>query len=80
MTNLDRTIEVFSGTAWEAELVKSLLTDHEIDSFLKHNVITSFALEPIQADNVKVMILEKDKPLAEKIVNDFYKNMSTNDQ
>jgi hypothetical protein len=60
---------------WEAELVKSLLTDYEIDCFLKHNVITSYALEPIQADNVKVIVLEKNKQMAEQIVEEFYRNM-----
>lgn len=75
MSNTDRTIEIFSGTNWEAELVKTLLSDHEIDCFLKHNVITSYALEPLQAGNVKVMILENDKLLAEKVVSDFYENM-----
>lgn len=78
MTIRDKTIEIFSGTIWEAELVKSLLENYEINSFLKHNVITSFALEPILSDNVKVMILEKDKNLAEKVVSDFYRNMNPN--
>lgn len=78
MTRSDKTIEAFSGSIWEAELVKSLLENYEINSFLKHNVITSFALEPIQADNVKVMILEKDKNLAEEVVSDFYRNMTPN--
>ncbi|HBH48379.1 MAG TPA: hypothetical protein DDX98_07050 [Bacteroidales bacterium] len=75
MNNRDKTTEVFSGTMWEAELVKSLLTDYEIDCFLKHNVITSYALEPIQADNVKVIVLEKNKQMAEQIVEEFYRNM-----
>ena len=74
MNTGDTTIEIFSGTIWEAELVKSLLSDFEISSFLKHNVITSYALEPIQSDNVKVMILEKDYQKAKKIVDDFYAN------
>ena len=74
MNKVDRTVEIFSGTIWEAELVKSLLTDFEIASFIKHNLITSYALEPIQSENVKVMILEKDLPPAKKIVDDFYSN------
>ena len=74
MESGDNTVEIFSGTLWEAELVKSLLTDFEIDCFLKHNVITSYALEPIQAESVKMMILNKEKERAKAVVNDFYKN------
>jgi hypothetical protein len=76
LKNKERTKEIFSGTIWEAELVKSLLSNYKIESFLKHNVITSYALEPIQADNVKVIILEKDVSVAKMVVEEFYKNQN----
>ncbi len=72
MLNTDITHEIFSGTLWEAEVLKSLLNDYGITCLLKHNMLTSYALEPIQANNVKVMVLEKDQEKAKEVVNDFY--------
>jgi hypothetical protein len=47
--NKDIIIEIFSGTLWEAEMVKSLLQDAEIDSFLKNSNLNTYIYEPIQA-------------------------------
>ena len=35
-----RLIEVFSGSRWEAELIKGLLESNEIDAALKDGLIT----------------------------------------
>lgn len=53
----DKIIEVFSGTLWESEMVKSLLQDSEIESFLQNTNLNTYIYEPIQAAGVKVMIL-----------------------
>jgi len=73
-------IEVFSGTLWEAEMIKSLLQDEEILSFLKNAVLSSYAFEPIYTEGVKVMISESDFVRAKQIVDGYNKNMqkSTN--
>jgi hypothetical protein len=74
--NKDSIIEIYSGTLWESEMIKSLLQDSEIESFLKNTVLNSYAFEPIQAAGVKVMILSNDYEKAKIIVNDYYKNLN----
>ena len=73
--NIDSIIEIFSGTPWESEMVKSLLQDSEIKSFLKNNTINSYAIEPTFPGGVKVMILNSDYERAKKIVDEYYRNM-----
>ncbi len=70
--NTEKTQEIFSGTLWEAEVLKNLLNDYGINCFLKHNTLTSYALDPIQANNIKIIVLEKDYDKAKEIVNDFF--------
>jgi hypothetical protein len=69
----DPVIELFSGTLWEAEMVKSLLNDAGIGSFLRNNVVNTYMYNPIQAAGVKVMILESDLREAREILRDFTK-------
>ena len=73
--NKDSVIEIFSGTLWESELIKSLLQDSEIDSFLKNDVINSYIYEPIYASGVKVMISCSDLEKAKEIVDNYYRNL-----
>jgi hypothetical protein len=73
--NQDSVIEIFSGTFWEAEMIRSLLENAEIDSFLKNNVVTSYAFEPTPAGEVKVMITGADFERAKEIVASYYKNL-----
>jgi len=68
----DTIIEIFSGTLWEAELIKSMLQAAQINSFLKNATLNTYLLDPILAENVKVMINGKDKSIAEQIVKEFY--------
>ena len=68
-------IEVFSGSLWESEMVKSLLQNEEIESFLKNTVINSYIYDPIQYEGVKVMISSHDYEKAKIIVDNYYKNM-----
>lgn len=70
----EKLIRIYSGTMWEAELVRSLLEMAEIDSFLKNTMINSYAFEPISSEGVQVMIAESDKELAREIVDDYLKN------
>ena len=73
--NRDTIIEIFSGTPWEAEMIKNLLLNTGIESFLKNNVLNSYAIEPTFQGGVKVMILESDFENASKIVVEYYRNM-----
>jgi|FLOH01.1.fsa_nt_gi hypothetical protein len=70
----EKIIEIYSGTIWESELVKSLLQSANIESFLRNTVLNSYAYEPIIAEGVKVMISYSDFDEAIKIVNKFITN------
>jgi hypothetical protein len=74
----DIIIEIFSGTLWESEMVKSLLQNAEIESFLKNTNLNTYIYEPIQAAGVKVMILSSDYEKAKEIIDDYYRNMNSN--
>lgn len=74
--NKDIIIEIFSGTLWESEMVKSLLKDAEIESFLKNTNLNTYIYEPIQASGVKVMILSSDYEKAKEIVDNYFRNMN----
>lgn len=76
----NKIIEIYSGTLWESEIVKSLLQDAEIESFLKNTVFNSYAFEPLKAESVKVMISNYDQEKAKIIVESFYKNMNKSPQ
>ena len=54
----DIVIEIFSGTLWEAEMVKSLLQDAEIESFIKNSNLNTYIYEPIQASVLEPEISE----------------------
>ena len=74
----DIVIEIFSGTLWEAEMVKSLLQDAEIESFVKNSNLNTYIYEPIQASGVKVMILNSDSEKAKEVIGTYYRNMNNN--
>ncbi len=67
----DPVIEIYSGTPWEASLLQSLLKDAGIESFTKNDVHGTFLYHPINASNVKLMILQSDLTDALAIVRDF---------
>jgi hypothetical protein len=73
--NEDLIIEIFSGTPWESEMISGLLLNSGIKSFLKNNVLNSYAIEPTFPGGVKVMILESDFERAKEIVDEYYRNM-----
>jgi hypothetical protein len=69
-------MEIFSGSAIEAEIVKSLLKDNEIESFLKDEYMGTIApwhTAPGGVGSVKVVISNLDYPQAKTIV-EKYKN------
>jgi hypothetical protein len=70
----DEIIEIYTGTLWESEMITSLLKDSEIQSFLKNNILESYAYEPIYATGVKVMILSSDFDKAKEIVDSYLRN------
>jgi hypothetical protein len=71
----DPVIEIFSGSLWEAELLKTILEDNGIGCFLKNSTLQTFLYEPTFSSNVKVMVLESDHVRATAIVDEFWKNI-----
>lgn len=76
----DPVIEIFSGTLWEAEFIRTLLLDNEIDAFVKNSVLSTYVYEPLFSSGVKVMIKSSDYEEAIKIVNDFMKAKKSDSQ
>lgn len=67
--------EVFSGTPWEAEMVKSLLENAEISACIRNSILQSNMYDPIYSSGTKVVVLEADKERATEIVNEYYENL-----
>lgn len=61
-----RLVEVFSGSRWEAELIKGLLESNEVESALKDGLITSIA--PYISPTVSVMVNEDDYEPAMEVI------------
>ena len=72
----DKIIEIYTGTLWESEMITSLLMDSEIQSFLRNNILESYAYEPIYATGVKVMIFSSDYKRAREIVDSYTRNLN----
>jgi hypothetical protein len=71
MKEEDTSIEVFSGTSWEAGMIKSLLENAEINSFLKNDMLNSHLYDPIMADGVKVIVMKSDYVRAMEVVEGY---------
>ena len=52
-------VEVFTGSPWEAELVKSLLGNSDIEAVTKDGMVVNVVL-PATAVDVSVLVNEKD--------------------
>jgi hypothetical protein len=70
-------VEIFSGTAWQAGIVKSLLENAEIEAFLIDHILGTLNpwwTAPGGAGSVKVFVSNRDFEKAKIIVDDFEKN------
>jgi len=74
-------VEIFAGTIWEAEMVKSLLENAEIETFLKDEntgTLAPWYTAGGGAGSVKVVVSSLDYETARSIVAEFEKNRETN--
>lgn len=72
-------VEVFAGTIWQAELLKSILEDSGIDAFLRDENLGTLApwyASPGGAGSVKVIVSSLDVEKASLIVENFVKNIN----
>ena len=66
-------IEIFSGNPFQAHMVKNLLENEGIESFLKDEIIArSSVYRP--GGGVRVMICESDYDKAKMVVNEYDKS------
>ena len=75
-------IEVFSGTTWEAGVVKSLLENAEIQVYLKDEIRGTLApwhVAPGGVGAVKVIVADTDVENAMQVVSDYEKSRMTDD-
>lgn len=73
-------VQVFAGTSIQAEMVKSLLDDTKIKSFIKDEYMGNmfpFHTAPGAAGSVKVVVSNLDYEKAKVIVEEYYKNIGT---
>ena len=74
-------VEIFAGTIWEAELLKSIMDDAEIESFLINEFTGTMApwyTASGGAGSVKVIVSSVDYERAKAIIEEFQENMRAN--
>lgn len=75
-TNDVKPVEIFRGSTWEAGMLKSLLENAEVETFLYDEVIgliVPFQTSPGGVGPVKVMVSSADIEKAMQVVYDFSK-------
>jgi hypothetical protein len=74
---------VFYGTMWEAGMVKSLLENAEIEAYLKDEIrgtYTPWHVAPGGAGAVKVVVSNRDFEKAKLIVDEYEKNLKSEEK
>lgn len=69
-------VEVFDGNQWEASLVKSLLDNAEIESFIKDErmgVLAPWNVDAGGAGPVKIFVSSVDFERAKEVIDQFEK-------
>ena len=76
INNNIKSVEVFSGTQWEAGMIKSLLENEQIGSYVKDEImagLNTFSLLPGGSIQVKVMVSNNDFDKSVKVINEYKK-------
>ncbi|MDD2491682.1 MAG: DUF2007-related protein [Bacteroidales bacterium] len=79
MDDKTNSVEVFAGTGWQAEMVKNLLENEGISSFLKNEIIGTilpFGTSPGGVGAIKVIVSEEFKERAMAVVTEYLKNLT----
>jgi hypothetical protein len=69
-------VEVFNGNDWEASMVKSLLDNAEIESFIKDEkmgVLAPWNIAAGGAGSVKIFVSNVDYEKAKEVVDEYIK-------
>ena len=71
-------VEIYAGTPWHAGMLKSMLDDAGIETFLKDEIIGArnpWLTAPDGVGSVKVVVSSLDYDNAKAIVDEFEKNL-----
>lgn len=66
-------IEVFKGAPWEAEMVKSLLANSNVDCMTTDSMLVNIVLPPTAID-IAVLVREENYEVAMEVVRQYEKN------
>lgn len=78
VNNENNLVELFAGSPIDAEIVKSILNDSEIVSYLKDEYMGTIApwhTSPGGTGSVKVIISDSDFTRAKLIIDEYIKNI-----
>lgn len=78
-----KAVEVFAGQPWEAELLKSLLENAEIDAYLLdefNGTMVPWVVSPGGAGAVRISVSSVDEVNARQIVDEYFKNKMKPDE
>lgn len=65
-TDYSRTVEVFQGSPWEAEIVKNLLENHNVATIVKDGLMSTIA--PYITSDITVLVSEEKYEEAMEII------------
>jgi hypothetical protein len=74
-------VEIFAGTTWQAEMVKSLLANADIEAFVIDEIVGTLSpwwTGPGGAGAVKVFVSSSDYSRAKQVVDDYQDNLKEN--
>ncbi|MGQ1909396.1 putative signal transducing protein [Marinifilum sp. RC60d5] len=76
--NQIKPVEIYAGSSWEVEMLKTILEDYNIKSFVKDEFIGSIAphYSAGGVGAVKLLIADADLEKATPIVKEFEQNKS----
>jgi len=76
--NENEPVQIFAGTTWQAEMVKSLLENVEIKAYLKDEfagTLIPWQTAPGGTGSVKVFVSSQDYDNAKSIAEEYQKNL-----
>lgn len=82
-SEITKPVEVFSGTAWQAEVIKSMLLDNDIQAFLGDEIWGMDApikKTPDMAGAVSVFVESENVEDAKIVVERYYEDDMMNDE
>jgi hypothetical protein len=69
-------VEIYSGSAWQAGIVKTLLEDSEVKAYIQDEILGTLVpwnTAPGGAGAVRIFVSSNDFTLAKKIVEEYEK-------